>query len=87
MNLIESNKLVLSAVYKLNRISDKKFMHMHDSEEKEYYIIHKIGGEIDSNYELARKINDVLYFDFFKKGVENVFLREDEELFDKLHNT
>lgn len=84
MNLIESNKLILIAVGKLNRISEKKFMHMYDSEEKEYYIIHKIGGEIDSNYELARKINDVLYFDLFKKGVTNAFLREDEELFNSL---
>ena len=41
MNLIESNKLILVAVGKLNRISEKKFMHMYDSEEKEYYIIHK----------------------------------------------
>lgn len=84
MNLIDSNKLILVAVGKLNRISEKKFIHMYDSEEKEYYIIHKIGGEIDSNYELARKINDVLYFDLFKKGVVNVFLREDEELFNSL---
>lgn len=87
MNLIESNKLILAAVDKLNRISEKNFMHMYDSEEKEYYIIHKIGEKIASSHELARKINDVLYFDLFKKGVENVFLREDEELFDKLYNT
>ena len=84
MNLIESNKWRLVAVGKLNRMSEKKFMHMYDSEEKEYYIIHKIGEEIASNNELARKINDVLYFDLFKKGVENVFLREDEELFNLL---
>lgn len=85
MYYTDPNKLISSSVDKLNDISTNDFIYTYDSEEKEYYIIHKIGGEISSNNELARKINDVLYFDLFKKGVENVFLREDEEFFNKNH--
>lgn len=81
------DKLVHSSVDKLNSISSANFICTYDHEEEEYYIIHKIGEKIASSHELARKINDVLYFDLFKKGVENVFLREGEELFDKLYNT
>lgn len=85
MYYTDPNKLISSSVDKLNGISTNDFIYTYDSEEKEYYIIHKIGEEIASNNELARKINDVLYFDLFKKGVENVFLREDEEFFNKNH--